>query len=241
MWGRGGRRTGDLRARPDRRYSLAGSRTPPGVSFGPLHPDTGNKIKIPGSGLYPPSSAVRATSPQGCVVGSALAIPRHLPAFRTTWFFQRRTVAAQRAPTATSQGDGDQPFWGRDSPVMDPKAALGHGCCEVTGGHPPRALCPLQPLLHRMAQGRLDLGWRRGAQGPAQGGLGAEIPGSGEERSGEGWVLPLSPVSTPSPSPPRSTRAPSPHVLPRPGLHGASAGGPSPPCSTFQPSLDGAE
>lgn len=209
------------------------------MSFGPLHPDTGNKVKIPGSGLYPPSSAVRATNPQGCVVGSAPAIPRHSPAFRTSWFFQRRTVAAQPAPTRTSQGDGDQPFWGRDSPVMDPKPALGHSCCEVTRGHPPRAFCPLQPLFHRMAQGRLDLGWRRGAQGPARGGLNAGIPGRRPEWSGLG-PSPLSCFHTlllPTPL----HQGPQPTRFPDPGMQGASAGGPSPPCSTFQPSLDGAE
>lgn len=148
----------------------------------------------------------------------------------------QRTGAAQPAPTGTSQGAGTSPSGAGDSAVMDLKAAPGHGCCEVTRGHPPRAFCPLQPLLHRMAQGRLDLGWRRGALGPAQA---ASVQESwGTSSSGAGWGLPLSPYFH---TPPRPTRAPSPHMLPPPQKHGASAGGPAPPCSTFQPSLDGAE
>lgn len=136
-------------------------------------------------------------------------------------------MAAQPAPTGTLQGDGAQPFWGGDTPVMDPKKALGHSCCEVTRGHPPRAFCPLQPLFHRMAQGRLDLGWRRGAQGPAQGGLSAGIPGRRFERSGLG-PSPLSGFhALPHPTPLHQGRQP--HMLPRPGcrggVQGASAGG----------------
>lgn len=143
-------------------------------------------------------------------MGSAPAVPRRPPAFWTTWFFQKRTMAAQPAPTGTSQWAGTSTSGAGDFPVMDQKASPGHGCCEVTRGHPPRAFCPLQPLLHRMAQGRLE----ERSPGASPGSLGARIPGRLLKRSRLG-PSPLSLFPRPTPLPP-TTRAPSPHMLPRP-------------------------
>lgn len=45
-----------------------------------------------------------------------------------TWFFQKRTMAAQPAPTGTSQWAGTSTSGAGDFPVMDQKASPGHGC-----------------------------------------------------------------------------------------------------------------
>lgn len=117
---------------------------------------------------------------------------------------------------------------------MDQKASPGHGCCEVTRGTPQGPSAHFSPFF--TAWPRAD--WR-GAPGPAQ--AQPRCQNSGTPPQAEpGWVLLLSPCFHAPPPYPLPPGPPARTCFPDPGKHRASVGGLSPPCSTFQPSLDGA-